>query len=698
MLNKLLFIIICFLNYIKKQIINHYFAPERAQMKKIVVISFLSLSLISLIYSYDQKYIDHISNRWLSSFPTIDENIEKPNQQQTSESLSGWQKFFKIDRFITQIKPLSEKEKRGLSFVASPLIAEPKENIIDTIFVDKMELVKGIENPQLNALAHLIIPHLFTKNGERSAVQLFTQPTAALEQLKARQAIIKEIAHNEQLYKSLQELCQELQSHESSFLHFFEAEDPVLQDTFKKVYWGNWSPTHFNTNTSALELKTRGDQFSAALAISAVPLSIWLNSSFWIYLQGFSVLQSLGYGLKTTGQVLLAIPSTLKNGWEITNQIPNIPVRYSIRLTAAGLAGLYGFSLYKTFMDAKFKADIAKYIQGRMIGVASYVKTMQGINTLINNNAILQKSFAELDHKHPETSPLFNKLLIALNSYTFTGSPSLFSLTGRALACYKIMQAAKKEFIPLLNDAGELEFYLALATLYKKHLNTPAHFAFAEFVTGEKPYLKAKNFWNPLLDANKAVPNSLEFNKHMHSIVLSGPNTGGKSTLLRAMMINIILALTTGLAAADHFVLTPFTKCDASIAVQDSLLNNVSGLKAEVLRAKQLLETVHSLKAGQFAFLILDELFTATSPDQAESLAYDFVKKMAGESNCLFISATHYAKLNSIEGQVQACKNYHMDAITDAQGKVIRYTYLIKEGPSTIKNAEQVAHAEYTLE
>jgi DNA mismatch repair ATPase MutS len=93
--------------------------------------------------------------------------------------------------------------------------------------------------------------------------------------------------------------------------------------------------------------------------------------------------------------------------------------------------------------------------------------------------------------------------------------------------------------------------------------------------------------------------------------------------------------------------------------------------------------------------MIIDEIFTATSPEQAEKLAYDFLKQLCSYENCVFIDATHYAKLTELEKETNgACKNYQVEAITDANGKVIKYTYRIIEGISEVKNAAQVAQEE----
>ncbi len=89
---------------------------------------------------------------------------------------------------------------------------------------------------------------------------------------------------------------------------------------------------------------------------------------------------------------------------------------------------------------------------------------------------------------------------------------------------------------------------------------------------------------------------------------------------------------------------------------------------------------------------MIDEIFTGTSPDKAEGLSYDFMKSMSALPNIIFVNATHFKKLTGLEAETKgAVKNYQVEALTDATGRVTKYTYKIIPGISKISSAMQVA-------
>jgi hypothetical protein len=94
-----------------------------------------------------------------------------------------------------------------------------------------------------------------------------------------------------------------------------------------------------------------------------------------------------------------------------------------------------------------------------------------------------------------------NKLLGMLNTNTFIGQPSFWSVTGRVLAAYELMKQVKDELAPVYAAAGELDMYVALAKLYNSREGKQARYCMVNFVENSTtPIIDAHNFWNPFIN------------------------------------------------------------------------------------------------------------------------------------------------------------------------------------------------------
>jgi MutS domain V len=113
---------------------------------------------------------------------------------------------------------------------------------------------------------------------------------------------------------------------------------------------------------------------------------------------------------------------------------------------------------------------------------------------------------------------------------------------------------------------------------------------------------------HPLLSRSTAVANDISLDTACALIIVSGPNMAGKSTLLRAIGLNIVLAQCGAPVCCDSLTLTPLT-VGASITVQDSLQSGLSRFYAEIQRLKQITD----LAAARPTLFLLDELLSGTN-------------------------------------------------------------------------------------
>jgi hypothetical protein len=375
-------------------------------------------------------------------------------------------------------------------------------------------------------------------------------------------------------------------------------------------------------------------------------------------------------------------------------------VRYGF--VAAKAIVTTAFLAHKVFIiksalgHAKQTRDAINYLHTRLNDVATLVDSCRQLDLLARNNPIMAQGIFSLG----DLSVLFDKsqaddfitLIDLLQTKTFKGAPSFFSLSGRVLAANKLMTLHVDRFAPALAALGEIEACLSMAKLYKAMESENVGYCFVDFVQTDKPSLAITDFWNPFINHHVVVTNSLALGEGCDAskVILTGSNTGGKSTILKGIMISLLFAHTFGMAPAQAMTLSPFDFIGSYLRVNDDTAADQSKFKAEVLRAKMLCETMDSLPRNKFGFIVIDELFTGTGSEKASNAAYKVAQKLAGLDNNLYILATHFPLLTELEqANPGLIKNYKIDVLKDEAGNLVR-TYKIEPGISNSNVANDI--------
>lgn len=165
--------------------------------------------------------------------------------------------------------------------------------------------------------------------------------------------------------------------------------------------------------------------------------------------------------------------------------------------------------------------------------------------------------------------------------------------------------------------------------------------------------LVIESFAHPLLDARTAVRNDLTLSSHaqdnLQLVVISGPNMAGKSTFLRGLGVNVVLAQAGAPVRARAMRLTPLAVA-ASISVSDSLASGISRFYAEIRRVK----LVSDLADGPLPVLfLLDELLSGTNSHD-RFIGTQFVVRSLLERGAIGIVTTHDLALTVIPGSLVA--------------------------------------------
>jgi hypothetical protein len=233
-----------------------------------------------------------------------------------------------------------------------------------------------------------------------------------------------------------------------------------------------------------------------------------------------------------------------------------------------------------------------------------------------------------------------------------------------------------------MDAVGEFEALASLATYSYEHPEDP----FPELVEGVAS-LAATELGHPLLPAAKCVRNSVGIEGATRVLLVSGSNMSGKSTLLRTVGINTVLAMAGAPVRARSLRLTPL-QVGASIRVNDSLHEGSSRFYAEITRLRE----IHGLAGGGLPVLfLLDELLQGTnSKDRlmgAEGIVRAFVS-----AGAIGLVSTHDLALTGIGGLAAGTlRNVHFqDELADG---MMRFDFTLREGVVTRSNGIELMRA-----
>lgn len=273
-----------------------------------------------------------------------------------------------------------------------------------------------------------------------------------------------------------------------------------------------------------------------------------------------------------------------------------------------------------------------------------------------------------------------NRLMEYLDSRRnmFVGPINLFMFW--TLQCVCATDAWRKQTGPAVRrwlvTVGEFEALLSLSNYAYEH---PAD-VIPEFAE-TSPCFEAEGLAHPLLSDCDAVRNDLSFGSDLRVLIISGPNMAGKSTFVRAIGINAVLAQCGAPVRARRLRLSPLA-VGASICVLDSLQGGISRFYAEIRRLKQIID----LTQGPLAVLfLLDEFLQGTNSQDRRVGAEAMVRRLV-ERGAIGLVTTHDLALAQIaDGLGVRAANAHFEDRLEG-GKLI-FDYRLQPGIVETSNA-----------
>ncbi|AWN81867.1 MutS-related protein [Candidatus Cardinium hertigii] len=549
------------------------------------------------------------------------------------------------------------------------------------------------------------INRTLTALGECALASLLAAPTADLSVLSKRQQLIAYLGKEIAIGSVLKDQLQVYKKSENHLLSFWTETDPL----YTKEY---------------AEYLTRLFYYKDRVAVNKQAGSLqgrkfWLRDVWNIY-SNFVFYPLLGVAICEANVVF---NSEINHKHAYTDMFPRyVPIwnyfycnelyksgtKYAPNLKGNNEFKIVGYifstwftlhslwQYYKGYRNYKEYAAVLKNLALRMADVQTFFTVAKKVTALIQENPQLKalygeqlaatRKLLERTQEQSEVGDLLRYLEeMPLRSWSYLGSNA-----GKLLASYKLFVEHKAAFHDALYELGQLDAFLSIATLMEETRAKGAAnaYTFTKLVSpaeATKPHLALAAMWNPMLAPTVAVGNDITLDVGgVQTVVLTGPNAGGKSTFLTGVTYAVLLSQTFGIAAAQSCSLTPFSSINTYIDITDDIAAGKSLFMAEVARFQDHLTKLRQLKRDAFSFSIFDEPFSGTNPTEGAAAEYSVLNSIASYQNTLNIVATHYPIVMLLEKNepTKGFKNYKVFITKDAGGR-INYSYKVIPGAST---------------
>jgi len=323
----------------------------------------------------------------------------------------------------------------------------------------------------------------------------------------------------------------------------------------------------------------------------------------------------------------------------------------------------------------------------RLSGMVKEVDTISGLVGVIEQQSFESERLRKLqqhvlrDGKKASThvrllKEILNRFDLRLNVFVFMILNSFLLWDIRQMRALNEWKAMNNTLLPnCFNVIAEMEVLNSLATLHFN--NTEWVFPqFKDFFT-----LEGQAIGHPLIYASKRVTSDFSLYGKGKIALVTGSNMAGKSTFLRSLAVNIILAQAGAPVCAKAFLLSPM-QLMSSMRIADNLAESTSTFYAEL---KKLESIITSVKQHQPLFILLDEILRGTNSLDRHIGSKALIRQLIRE-NAVAVIATHDVELTALQDEFTvAIENYHFDV--QVENGELYFDYKLKHGVCHSLNA-----------
>ena len=272
---------------------------------------------------------------------------------------------------------------------------------------------------------------------------------------------------------------------------------------------------------------------------------------------------------------------------------------------------------------------------------------------------------------------ILNRFDVRLNVFAFFFLNTFLLWDLWQLLALKKWKKQSKTIVPFWFWAiAEIEVINTIATLAFNHPN----WCYTE-IADQHFTLSGKEIGHPLIPVKQRVNNTFNIEGTGKIGLITGSNMAGKSTFLRSVGINVILAYAGAPVCAEKFTVS-VSKLMTSMRISDNLAENTSTFYAELKKLKNIIEAVN---AKEKIFILLDEILRGTNSLDRHTGSKALIKQLIKE-HAVAVIATHDIELAELEQEFPtAVSNYHFDVqVADNE---LYFDYKLRDGICKSMNA-----------
>ncbi|MFC1842892.1 hypothetical protein ACFLYU_04505 [Candidatus Dependentiae bacterium] len=535
--------------------------------------------------------------------------------------------------------------------------------------------------------------------------------------------IIRYFVENDQAYEALNEIFDVVKDGQDALIAYWDEENLLHRDA-KSFYYSGFGARgnkFLNSSTTALEI-------SQALGAASPIVTLLTILGVTGLLQGFANSRLMGVPFNWKKSFLRGLkrplvthdprPNVYKDGYDyrkyyeyyrngtfgdrcivgkhiLEGFFKKFTGNRKVQGVLAGSISLISqggsLAMFDYFSCGRLKNSVNKIrflykgatnLQHSMVKIAKMLRSLDKLKDLDSQlDASVLKTIKKY-FKKEAVSQEFIKLLDLLDSDTFKSEASFWFSRGRVLNAHKLLTQIKGELDALLQSIALLGGYRAIVQMIREHQDSDVRYCFVEFIESDKPFVKMKNAWVPLLKEDNIVTNNVKLGVGgaAPNAIITGPNGGGKSTFMITVAFNVLLSR-LGIAAADQAYMSDFIRIRTSLRPRQDIKSGLSSFMAEYKRAKTVKKTIDACNGN--ILVLLDEPYKGTVESEAASRVYKFGKEIAENDNCMLLMATHLRKPIELEKDVPGLfANYQMGYIETKSGTIsgFKRTFKILDG------------------
>lgn len=349
--------------------------------------------------------------------------------------------------------------------------------------------------------------------------------------------------------------------------------------------------------------------------------------------------------------------------------LPFIGFAFIFLIPSKGILICLTFMILNAILSFKLKKSYDQDLKS-IFYTANVIKQSQALSKIESTPAI------SVDFTHFKASRRFSGLLARVESQDMASSIImfiklvfmidyvLFHLIQRSYFKYQEEVMTCYDYISILDNHYSIAMYQ----------HTLTHYCYPK-INHNINGLQMKSIIHPLLDEENAIANTIDISNH---ILLTGSNASGKSTFMKAVALNLILAQSIQTATAHSFIYQPGYVM-TSMANADDVLSGDSYFMSELKSIRRLFNTHQCNKI----YCFIDEIFKRTNITERIAASESVLSYLDNQKAYQVIAATHDVELSTLLENTY--NNYHFNE--SIQENSIFFDYKIKPGKANTRNA-----------